>query len=118
MRQKVSSQSKMKHFIMKEEDFIKQVKVIIESRSDLAKEAYRIYKTRVEHLLANKTQNMQEIERLLDGLLDFCFDEKLLLLYRKVYRYYYTISPKNTIAYIEHYKEMYDPYGDEFGKDG
>jgi len=101
---------------MKEEKLINQLRSIIDSRADLAKDAYRLYKPKVKGLIASKTKNKNEIERLLDGLLDFCFDDNILILYRKVCNYYYTISPESTVSYIEYYKEMYDPDGIKFGK--
>ena len=70
---------------------------ILESRTDLAIEAYPIYEPLVKNILRNKSKNIQEVERLLHGLLDFCFDEKFLLLYRKICRYYYTISTEKQL---------------------
>jgi len=35
------------------------------------------------------------IERCLDGMLDFCFDDEVLLLYKKLCRYYFdTVKPR------------------------
>lgn len=101
---------------MKGKNLLKEMRSIIESRTDLAIEAYPIYELLVKNILRNKSKNIQEIERLLDGLLDFCFDEKFLLLYRKVCGYYYTISPEKTFEYIGYYKEMYDPEENDFGR--
>ena len=101
---------------MKDGELINQLRSIIDSGADLAKEAYRLYEPKVESLISSKTKNKHEIERLLDSLLDFCFDDDVLTLYRKVCKYYYTISPTSTVAYIEYYKEMYDPEENKFGK--
>ena len=101
---------------MKEEELMNQLRLLIDSRADLAKDAYQVYEPKVESLIANKTKNKNEIERLLDGLLDFCFNDDILTLYRKVCKYYYTISPASTVSYIEYYKEMYDPEANKFGK--
>jgi hypothetical protein len=101
---------------MKEDKLINKLRSIIDTRADLAKDAYRLYEPKVELLIASKTKNKLEIERLLDGLLDFCFDDDILTLYRKVCKYYYTISPESTVSYIEYYKEMYDPDANKFGK--
>lgn len=101
---------------MKEDKLMNKLRSLIDSRADLAKDAYRLYKPKVENLIASKTKNKNEIERLLDGLLDFCFDDGVLTLYRRVCKYYFTISPENTVSYIEYYKEMYDPEANKFGK--
>jgi len=45
---------------------------------------------------------------LLDGILDFCFDADMLLLYKKLCRYYFNIDPVATVSYINFYREMWD----------
>ncbi len=41
-------------------------------------------------------------------MLDFCFDDKMLLLYKKLCRYYYDINPEATVSYVYAYREMWD----------
>ena len=38
----------------------------------------------------------------------FCYDEKILLLYKKLCRYYWDIDPYATAFYINLYREMWD----------
>ncbi|MDR3266049.1 MAG: hypothetical protein LBT24_00560, partial [Tannerella sp.] len=50
----------------------------------------------------------KEIEYILNYMLDFADNEKILALYRKLCRYYYSINPQATAEYIQSYKELYD----------
>ena len=40
--------------------------------------------------------------------LDFCFDERMLYLYRKLCRYYYHIDAEATVGYVNAYRDMWD----------
>ncbi len=61
-----------------------------------------------EALIKSKTTNNNEIELLLDYMLDFCGDSQMLLLYKKLCRYYWEINPQATAIYINYYREMWD----------
>jgi len=41
-------------------------------------------------------------------MLDFCFDAKVLDLYKKLCRYYFEIDPGATASYVNAYREMWD----------
>jgi len=41
-------------------------------------------------------------------MLDYCFDDEMLLLYKKLARYYFTINPQGTANYINYYRERYE----------
>ena len=62
----------------------------------------------IDVIVSTCSKNAQEIERTLDGMLDFCFDSKVLLQYKRLCRYYYEINPINTAFYINSYREMWD----------
>ena len=44
-------------------------------------------------IIVDKSTYQNHIKHLLDKLLDFCFDESILLLFRKLCRYYLNINP-------------------------
>jgi len=44
----------------------------------------------------------------LDRLLDFCFFEPMVQLFRRLCRYYYDIDPNATASYVYTYREMWD----------
>ena len=65
----------------------------------------------MDAVIAEECQEPEQIEHLLDGLLDFCFDSKILLLYKKLCRYYLEINPVATAEYINFYRDMWDSEG-------
>lgn len=82
----------------------------------LWKQKYLMLKEEAEFVIENNIKDEIRIERILDNLLELCEDEKALLLYRKVCRYYYSINPIATVDYINFYKEWYDQDTLNFGK--
>jgi len=41
-------------------------------------------------------------------MLDFCFDDEMLVCYKKLCRYYIDIDPEATASYVRAYREMWD----------
>ena len=82
----------------------------------LWKQKYLMLKEEAEFVIENNIKDEIRIERILDNLLELCEDEKALLLYRKVCRYYYSINPIAIVDYINFYKEWYDQDTLNFGK--
>ncbi len=41
-------------------------------------------------------------------MLGFCFDEDMLLLFKKLCRHYFRIDPAATADYVHTYREMWD----------
>jgi hypothetical protein len=90
------------------DDLINNLQPLIEQIQQLQEQAYSIYKPQVEQLIATKTRDENTIERLLDYLLDQCGNDKVLLLYKKLCRYYWDINPESTVFYIQSYREMWE----------
>ena len=84
------------------------INAIVGQFSNLANEALRVYKPIVNEIIEKKNRDENHIQRTLDYLLDFCFDEKMLTLHRRLCRYYWDINPQATANYIDYYREMYD----------
>jgi hypothetical protein len=74
----------------------------------LAREAVHEYSAEVEAILKVKSRDSGRIERCLDGMLDFCFDDEMLVFYKKLCRYYIDIDPEATASYVRAYREMWD----------
>ncbi|RLB95794.1 MAG: hypothetical protein DRH50_03100, partial [Deltaproteobacteria bacterium] len=53
-------------------------------------------------------RDSRRIERCLDGMLDSCFDNGMLVLFIKLCRYYFAIDPDATASYIQAYRDMWD----------
>jgi hypothetical protein len=76
--------------------------------AELNREAVRQYTPIVEEILRTGTRDVRHIEWALDGLLDFCFSDPALQLYRRLCRHYFAIDPAATAFYIDAYRDMWD----------
>lgn len=74
----------------------------------LSKKAVIEYGREVEGIVKINCREKRKIERVLDGMLDFCFDPKMLELYRKLCRFYYDIDQDAAIRYVHYYRDMWD----------
>jgi hypothetical protein len=66
------------------------------------------YAAEVEAILKAQSRDSRRIERCLDGMLDFCFDDGVLVLYKIPCRHYFDIDPEATVSYVRFYREMWD----------
>jgi tryptophanyl-tRNA synthetase len=89
---------------------------------ELPAQAFAAYSPLVEDIIRNKSRDIPEIEHLIDWILGFCFDEKMLGLFKKLCRYYYGIDPQATAEHVYAYREMWDEemltYPDNYYKGG
>lgn len=92
---------------MTEED-LNGFKELAESIKKNTQEAFEIYEVQVDRIYRNKIKDEKEIERVIDVLLDYCYDDKMLLLFKKLCRYYYEINPIATYEYVNIYRELWD----------
>jgi tRNA A37 N6-isopentenylltransferase MiaA len=75
---------------------------------ELAREAAHQYSAEVEAIVKSQSRDTRHIERCLDGMLDFSFDDEVLALYKKLCRYYFDIDPEATVFYVNAYREMWE----------
>lgn len=71
----------------------------------LQEKAYAAYKPVVERLLDEQSGDTNAIEHTLDGLLDFCDDGKMTLLFQRLNRHYATIDPEAAADYESYLAE-------------
>ncbi len=71
-------------------------------------QAARQYQPVVDELLRTGSREGQQIERTLDGLLDFCGHAPVLAMYRRLCRHYWDMDPAATADYIKAYREQRD----------
>lgn len=87
---------------------IRQIGELAKGVQKLAQLALAQYSDDVESILAAQSRDSIRIERCLDGMLDFCFDDGVLAIYKKICRYYFDIDPKATVSCVQAYREMWD----------
>ncbi len=84
---------------------------IAERIVQLHQKAYEVYLPLVEDV-CSRTVSEAELSHLLDYLLNFACNEKILELYKKVCRRYLYIYPSCIKLYIEVYREMWEDEGE------
>ena len=94
------------------EEIVCAIGDLVMASKQLADQAVQSYGLEVDSLLQEQSRDTRRIERLLDGMLDFCFDSAMLPLYKKLCRYYFKIDPEATVFYINSYREMWDEEDD------
>ena len=94
---------------MIKQDFEQNITEIAQALSELEKEAYYEYLGPVERLCDNLDSTENDVGLMLDYLLSFCGNSKVLGLYKKVCRTFYEIYPACISEYIKYYLEEYKP---------
>ncbi len=86
---------------------------LVDSMRELEQRAAMQFRPEVDDILRTDSCDAQHIEHTLDGLLDFCGHEPVVLMYRQLCRHYWQLDPAATAFYINAYRERWD--GDEQG---
>lgn len=94
------------------DDLVRSIGELAKAGNQLAHQAEQQYAPEVEDVLRTQCRDPNRIERLLDGILDFCFDPAMVCFYKKLCRYYCTIDPEATVSYVNAYREMWDEGGE------
>lgn len=88
--------------------FVEELRPLVEARNHLARKAETGFAIQVDDIIGEGCKDPKRIEWLLSGMLDFCFDDRILVLFKKLCRYYYAIDPEATASYVYSYREMWD----------
>ena len=90
------------------DDLVQAIGAIVEKRKRLARQVEPQYTYEVKSIIDFQIRDENRIQRLLDFMLEFCFDDRILTLYRQLCRYYFELNPRATASYIDAYREMWD----------
>lgn len=90
------------------DDLVKQFEPLIQQMKTIHDQAVVVY-TPLVNDLCNRMATKNEVERMLDWLLMFVSDERMLQLYKRVCRAYWRIYPNSIAFYIMEYRKEYDP---------
>jgi hypothetical protein len=83
-------------------------KELAECINKITEDAFIIYEEQVDRIYRNKVKDVKEIERVIEALLDYCYNDKILLLFKRICRYYYKINQEVTYEYIMIYRDLWD----------
>ena len=81
---------------------------LVDSMRELEQRAELQYRPVVDDIQRNCSRDAQHIEHTLDGLLDFCGHEPVVLMYRQLCRHYWQLDQAATAFYINAYRERWD----------
>lgn len=87
---------------------VQNIGTLADKMKDLAKQAVKQYSPEVAAIIKTQDHDVQHIEMCLDYMLDFCFDNEMLTLYKKLCRHYYYINQTAAVSYVNAYREMWD----------
>lgn len=93
--------------VEREQALLKDVKDIVESFRSLYDMAYDAYLPLVDDICSRESPE-NEVEYLLDCLLDFAGEERMLLPYKRVCREYFYQYPEMVANHIYMWRDMYD----------
>jgi len=81
---------------------------LFEGLFDLAKTTLPFFKDFTDDVINERITRIKEIEWQLTNMLSFCFDEEILLLYKRILRKLYDKYPDIVEFYVQYYREMYE----------
>jgi hypothetical protein len=76
--------------------------------SALFHQANQAANVEVDNIIQSGERDTNRIEHQLDDMLDFCCDPDMLVAFKRLCRYYYSIDPVATAGYVHAYREMWD----------
>lgn len=88
-------------------DLVLRIGELVKETREVARLAEQQYSAEVEVILIAQSRDSRRIESCLDGILDFCFDDGMLALYKKLCRYYFAIDPEATAFYVHAYRKTW-----------
>ena len=81
----------------------------VESLNQLRNQAYRHYSSLISLILRNEISSEHQLERIMDGLLDFCDEPRFLEMYKKLCRHIYCRYPQLVRDYVALYRALFEP---------
>ena len=91
---------------------IKEIKelgnVIMTLQGEAVRHALKIWKPEADKIINTNSKDINAIEHTLDALCEVAFDDEILIVFRKLCRYYYDIDKQATAEHIQFYREMWD----------
>lgn len=94
-----------------ERDLFNNIVKISKEMKMLSDVAFIQYKNQVDDIISGEIDDEQKIALVMDGILDFCQFDNMLLLFKKLCRELYVRHPLLVKNYIAYYREMWDEDG-------
>ena len=89
----------------KKESLYSDTSQMIKAASQIYDKAYDSYSALVSNAMKDRPSQKQA-EHILDGMLDFCYDERFQILYRQFCRYIYRLYPEVAVDYVRIFRDQ------------
>jgi hypothetical protein len=89
-------------------EFYENIKKLVEASAHLYRLADQEFAPMVDSIIQSKCTDLRRIDKLLDDLFSFACDDRILILFKRLCRYYYPINPEVVTYYVNAYREMWD----------
>ena len=90
-----------------------ELKDLLTAFEEQKEQIYLHYQQLINSVLTGQIISEREIERLMDGLLDFCDDEKFLALYKDLCRHVYNQYPQLVGEHINLFRLLFEEKQEE-----
>lgn len=91
-----------------DKELFELAKKIVDLQKEAVKQVLAYWKPEAEYIIISHSVDIERIEHTLDALCEVAFDEEVLLVFKKLCRYYYSFNPLSTAEHINLYREMWD----------
>lgn len=91
-----------------QERLLKELAETLNSFERIKASAYKLYSETVEAITSDKITGEKQIERIMDGLLDFCDDDRFVDIYRKLCRHVYCRYPQMVGEHIALFRLQFE----------
>lgn len=91
---------------------MKEIRDAVESISSLRNSAYSHYRDLVDLVLKDKITDERWIEEIMDGLLDFCDEQRFFELYRSLCRHIYYRYPQLVGEHVSLFRAQFESASD------
>lgn len=91
-----------------DENLLQSVKEVALQINDLRDRAYQQYSVLVKQVLSDQISNKQSIEKIMDGLLDFCDEERFIDIYRQLCRHIYHRHPTLVEEHVALFRAQFE----------
>lgn len=89
-------------------DFLNEMKEFAKILNQISIDAVHSYKPLVDQIINSNSKDVNQIEWTLDLMLEFCSNDEMLVLYKKLCRHLYFINQASAFAYVNYYRERWD----------
>jgi len=90
------------------ESHLKELEETIRALNRLRDSAFAQYSTLVDSVLRDEISDQRQLERIMDGLLDFCDEERFLQIYKKLCRHIFYRYPQLVGEHVALFRAQFE----------